>query len=196
MKKILYIFLILSGIATTQVNAQQRFFSLQYSIGFGSGDVGDFISSASFRGISMEFREMVTPQIGVGGEVGWNVFYERRAYDSYTSGAQTLTGVQYRYINAVPILAAVDYYFKPEEKINPFVGLGIGTLYNKRNTDMNLYTIETDVWQFALRPEAGVRVMASDNVEFILVGKYFNGFKTSDSDGQSYFTFNIGMVFK
>ncbi|MBL7857535.1 MAG: outer membrane beta-barrel protein [Cyclobacteriaceae bacterium] len=195
MKKIIYIIFSLVFLLTTAASAQS-FFSVQYSMGFGSGDTKDYVNNASFRGAALEFRQMVNPNIGVGAEVGWNVFYERRPYDSYTSGTQTLTGVQYRYINMLPIIVAVDYYLKPDEHINPFVGLGIGTIYDQRNTDMNLYTLETNVWHFALRPEAGIRVNANPGLDIILVGKYFTGFKTDDLDAQNYFTFNVGFVFK
>jgi outer membrane protein len=99
-------------------------------------------------------------------------------------------------VNAVPIYLSADYYFKPGEKVNPFVGLGAGTLSTRRNVDMNLYTVENNVWGFALRPEAGVLVNANPGMDVILVGKYNYGFKTAGLEAQSYFTFNVGFVFK
>ena len=196
MKKIFYIFLLVGCIAVTQANAQQRFFSLQYSMGFGSGDTKDFVNSASFRGISLEYRQFVNPNIGVGMETGWNVFYERRAHDTYTKGAQSLSGVQYRYINMVPILAAADYYLKPGEHINPFVGLGVGTLYANQRVEMGLYYVSTEAWQFALRPEAGILINANPDLDLIVAAKYFTGFKTSEMASQGYFALNLGFVFK
>lgn len=195
MKKISFI-LFSFGLLFSVVANAQSFFSIQYSMGLGSGDVKDYINSASFRGATMEFRKFVTPNIGVGGEIGWNVFYERRSYDAYTSGIQTLSGVQYRYINMVPINVAADYYFKPGEKVNPFAGLGIGTLYSRRNTNMNLYTLETEAWHFELRPEAGVLLSVNPGMDIILSGKYYAAFKTSDVDAQSYFAVNVGFVFR
>jgi len=44
-----------------------------------------------------------------------------RAYDTYTSGTISLSGVQYRYINAMPFICG-DYYSNGK-KLNPFVGL-------------------------------------------------------------------------
>lgn len=195
MKKLFYIFLAVASFAAVPAIAQSSF-SAQYSMGFGSGDVKSFISSSSFRGGAIEYRYHIQDKFSVGADIGWNTFYERRAYDTYTSGTVSLSGVQYRYINAMPIYVAGDYYLKPGEKLNPFVGLGIGTLYTKRNTDMNLYTIENKVWAFALRPEAGVLVNANPSLDIILVGKYNYGFSAGGLDAQSYFTFNIGLVFK
>lgn len=195
MKKLFYTFLAVGLIAAAPAMAQSSF-SAQYSMGFGSGDVKSYISSPSFRGGAIEYRYHVQDKIAVGADISWNTFYERRAYDTYTSGTVSLSGVQYRYINAMPIYLAGDYYFKPGEKLNPFIGLGVGTLYTRRNTDMNLYTLENKVWAFALRPEAGVLVNANPNLDVILVGKYNYGFAAGGLDAQSYFTFNIGLVFK
>ena len=196
MKKILYILLLIGCISIPQANAQRSFFALEYSMGFGSGDIKNYITSSSFRGVSIEFRQMVTDNVGVGFETGWNVFYERRAYDTYTTGSTSLTGVQYRYVNAVPLLLATNYYFKPGEHINPFIGLGVGTIYSHRNTDMGLWTLSTEDWQFALRPELGVLITTNSNTDIILAAKYMGGFATSDQVAQSYFTFNIGFAFK
>jgi outer membrane protein W len=195
MKKI-FSALVAVGIFATAPAIAQSAFSVQYSMGFGSGDVKSFISSPSFRGAAIEYRYHIEPKFSVGADMGWNTFYERRAYDTYTSGTVSLSGVQYRYINSMPIYAAFDYYMKPDEKINPFIGLGVGTLYTKRNTDMNLYTIENTVWAFALRPEVGVLVNANTGLDIILAGKYNYGFAAGGLDPQSYFTFNIGLVFK
>lgn len=195
MKKIFNVIFAVGMFAAVTSNAQSAF-SIQYSMGFGNGDVKDFISTASFRGAALEYRYMVQPKIGIGADIGWNTFYERRAYDTYTSGTVSLSGVQYRYINAMPILVGFNYYMKPDEKINPYVGLGVGTLYTKRNTDMNLYTIENNVWAFALRPEVGVLVNANEGLDIVLVGKYNYGFAAGGLDPQSYFTFNVGLRFK
>jgi outer membrane protein len=195
MKKIFNIIFAVGIFATAPAIAQSTF-SIQYSMGFGNNDVKSFISSASFRGAALEYRYLIEPKFGVGADIGWNTFYERRAYDTYTSGTVSLSGVQYRYINAMPIFAAFDYYMKPDDKVNPFIGLGVGTLYTKRNTDMNLYTIENNVWAFGLRPEAGIRVNANPSLDIILVGKYNYGFAAGGLDAQSYFNFNVGLLFK
>jgi outer membrane protein len=191
MKTILTILLIGSSFCLSA----QSFWSVQYSVGFGSGDVKDFIEPTSFRGTTLEYRQFISDNVALGFEIGWNVFYERKSYDSYTLDNQTLSGVQYRYLNMVPINLAAGYYFKPGETINPFVGLGIGTLFSRRNVDMNLYTIETDTWHFQLRPEVGILFNARPGLDFILAGKYYAGFKTEETESENYFGLNFGVVF-
>jgi outer membrane protein len=169
--------------------------ALQYSMGFGTGNIGDFISAASFRGFTLDYRSMVRPTLGVGVDIGWNVFYEDRPYDTYTSGTISYSGKQWRYSNHFPMLAGVDYYMKPDNMINPFVGLGLGTMYSLQNTDMGTYTFEKDAWHFAMRPELGVILNAASGVGAMIAAKYYYGVKAGDLPAQGYFTINVGFVF-
>jgi len=194
MKKIFFVFLLTGIITATQVKAQESLFSVQYSMGFGLGDLKEYNESASLRGMSFEYRYMMKPAIGVGFETGYNLFYDKMDYATYTKGTESLSGIQYRYTHAVPVLAAFDYYLKPDTKFNPFVGLGVGTLYTFRDLDMGMFTQESDVWQFALRPQVGVLVDTGMG-NLILGAKYFSGFKAKDTEGQQYFTINVGLVF-
>jgi len=195
MKKILSIFSIM--LVTCGALQAQSNFTVAYSMGFASGDLSDFISQASFRGATMEFRKMVQPNIGVGLTFGWNVFYEELSRESYTAGSSTLTGKQFRYSNHFPMLLGGNYYFSPGEQFNPFVGLGVGTIYTRRNTDMNLYTVEQEAWNFALQPEVGFLYTLTDGAAIYLSGRFNQGFKAGNEleSDQSYFTLNVGFSF-
>jgi len=194
MKKMFFVFLLTGIITATQVKAQENLYSIQYSIGFGMGDLKEFNEAASFRGMSFEYRYMMKPSIGVGLETGYNLFYDRMDYATYTKGTESVSGIQYRYTHAVPVLAAFDYYLKPDMQFNPFIGLGIGTLYTYRDIDMGMFTRESDVWQFALRPQIGA-IISTPAADLIVGAKYFSGFKANDTEGQQYFTINVGLVF-
>ena len=174
----------------------QSLFTTSYSIGFGTGDLSDFIGQPSFRGFNMDYRNMVTPNVGVGFTAGWNVFYEEMDYDSYTYENLTISGKQYRYSNHIPMYASVSYFLKPGETLNPFVGIGLGTMYTRRNTDMNLYTLEQEAWHFAVQPEIGFYYQANDGGGVTVSGKFNQGFKAGDlSSAQSFFTLNFGFTF-
>lgn len=193
MKKI---FFIATLVMLGAVASAQSLFTTSYSIGFGTGDLTDFISKPSFRGFNMDYRNLITPNLGVGFTAGWNVFYEEMAYDSYTSGDLTISGKQWRYSNHIPMYVTASYFFKPGETLNPFVGLGLGTMYTKRNTDMNLYTLEEEAWHFALQPEFGFLYQLNDGGGFTVAGKFNQGFKAGDlKEAQSFFTLNFGFTF-
>src|SRR5215467_957216 len=196
MKKIFFLLLIV--VCTKWVQAQhQSDFILSYPIGFPMSNLKDYISKTSFRGINMEFNKRVKPYLDAGIEVGWNVFYERVANKPLESGTATISGIQYRYLNAVPIIVGVKYYKENHSMAEPYVGLGLGTLYADQSTDFGLYRISVDAWQFCVRPELGVILRAKNDPNIgVLIGlKYYAAFNTKDLDGQSYLTVNVGIVF-
>lgn len=175
----------------------QSTFTTSYSVGFATGDLTDFVTKPSFRGIAFDYRNMIQPNVGLGFTLGWNVFYEEMGRATYTLDNQSLTGKQYRYSNHIPMLVSASYYLKPGEDLNPFVGLGIGTIYTRRNTDMNLYTLEQEAWNFALTPEVGFQFSVDDATAITVSGKYFYGFQAGSelSGAQSYFALNVGFSF-
>lgn len=193
MKKKIFLMLL---VGTISVGAfAQTTFSIQYSLGFG-GTINDYITSTSVRGATFEYKIYPSPNISIGIDAGWNHFYERRAYDTYTAGTMSLSGVQFRYANAVPIFATTSYYLKPGEKINPYLGLGIGTVFMSRFVDMGVFRVTEEEWHFALKPEAGVLVNLAPDMDLILGLRYNNAFATSDTDAISYMMFNVGFVWK
>lgn len=171
--------------------------TISYSVGFPVGDLSDFIQNASWRGITLDFRKMVNPNIGVGFSTGWNVFYEEMGRGTYTIDNQSLTGKQYRYSNHIPMYINPTYYLKPGETVNPFFSLGVGTIYTLRNTDMNLYTLEQEAWGFALAPEVGLNYSLADGSAAVAIsGKLNYGFKAGEiNSDQSFFTLNVGFAF-
>jgi opacity protein-like surface antigen len=96
----------------------------------------NYISQPSFRGGLIEYRKAIKDNVLVGVDFGWNVFYEKKDADTYTSGTEALSGVQYRTQNAIPILVSAEYFLSTENALKPYVGLGIGTMYLERSTDM------------------------------------------------------------
>ncbi len=194
MKNSIFLSLLLS--MAWQLPWAQTQTAVTYSVGFGMGDLGDFVNKPSFRGIGIDYRKLVQPNIGVGFTLGWNVFYEEKAYATYTLDNQALSGKQYRYSNQFPVLLSGTYFLKPGESLNPYVGLGAGTMYSLRNTDMNLYTVEEDAWHFSMVPEIGVQYSVDDATALLIGLKYVNGFKAGDFDkAQSFLSLNVGFVF-
>jgi hypothetical protein len=195
MKKIFTatIFLVLGITAIAQTNIT----SLQYSMGFGTGDMHDYITKASFRGFTIDYRKLVQSNVGVGVDIGWNVFYEEKPWAVYEGQNNvTYSGKQWRYSNHFPMLLGADYYLNPDAQVSAYGGLGLGTMYSLQNTDMGSYTFEKDAWHFAVRPEIGIMIKPSPGVGFTIVSKYYYGFKAGDLPAQGFFTINVGFVFE
>jgi outer membrane protein len=196
MKRIIVLAIFCSLVSLPGVFSQESHFAIQYDMGFGTGDLGEFISKPSFRGASAQYRYAVTEQILVGVDVAWNVFYEEKEYDSYTAGTMTLSGKQYRYQNQVPLLVSADYIFTRDNAVKPYAGLGLGTMYSERATDMGTWRLLENPWHFALKPEIGLMYDMSPGTAFKLSARYYTGFGSGDLETQSYFTISAGFAFK
>jgi outer membrane protein len=193
MKKILLISAF--AIMAVALSAQGTLTSLQYSMGFGTGNMHDYISAMSPRGFTIDFRKLINDNVGVGIDIGWNTFYEERDEDVYEFEYITYVGKQWRYSNHFPILVAADYYLTKSEKVTPYAGFGLGTMYSLQDTEMGAYYFEGDAWHFAIRPELGFMIKPASNVGLNIVGKYYYGFEAGDLPAQGYFTVNVGVVF-
>lgn len=195
MKKLLIIISILCFVVPV-ASAQNSLTAFEYSVGFGMGDLNSFISKPSFRGFTLEYRKFVQPNMSLGFEAGWNVFYDAKGNDTYTFGNTSINGNQYRYQNEMPILLTANYYLSPGEKFNPFAGFGMGTMYTRRNTDMGVYSIEEQAWHFAIRPEVGFLYQLRPDLSAFVALKYYNGFSAGDlKQTQSYLSLNVGLAF-
>ena len=195
MKKTIFFILIIGLTMPSIVKAQSGYTSIQYQMGFGMGDLGDYIEKASFRGAVLDYQKNLSTSISVGGEFAWSTFYEKKEYDTYTVDQHSLSGIQYRYSNMFPMLACVEYSLKPDGEVRPFVNLGIGTMYTIRETDMGLWMVEEKAWQFGLKPELGVIYDVGMNSSVKLEGKYYMGIGGSKLENQSFFAISAGMVF-
>jgi len=196
MKKILLAACVLC-LSTVGILKAQTITTVSYPIAFPTGDLKDYSAKTSFRGINLDFQKMVQDNVGVGFSVGWNVFYEELNYDTYTLDNVSLSGKQWRYSNLIPMLVSSTYQLKPGDSMNPYVGLGVGVMYSLRNTDMNLYTLEQDAWNFTLQPAVGVLIEANDVTKVNISARYTHGFEAGNElpGAQSYFSLNIGFSF-
>jgi len=192
MKRIIIFMLLVLGMAGA--NAQGNF-EISYPIAFPVSDLHTYTTQTSFRGISMEFNKQTSKNTTAGLEIGWNVFYQHVDKQPYHDGTVTITGVQYRYTNSVPMIVGAKRYLGEKKKSGgqAYVGLGLGTVYSDRSTDFGLYRISTDAWQFALRPEIGWEFPIGHAESLFIGGKYFWAFNTSALDGQSFVSINIGL---
>ena len=168
-------------------------FGMAYSISFPMGNMHDYITKTSFRGVEMEYNHHIKSDFTLGLESGWNTFYERVDQKTYTDGTASISGVQYRYTNTVPIIAN-GRYIKTGGKAEPFVGVGLGVLYVDRATDFGLYRISNDAWQFCVRPELGVMLKSDRGVTGLISAKYYSAFDSDNLSGQPYLSLNIGLL--
>ena len=164
-------------------------------MGLGVGNTHDFISKYSWRGFAYDYRHLTQPHVGVGINLGWNTFYHEMPKATYTFETVSVTGFQFRYLNSFPMIAAVDYFAKPDEHVNPYLGVGLGVQYILQTVDFGIYRFETDGWPFTVSPEIGLLVHAPNGPAFNIGIKFMYAVKTNDLDAQSNLLFNVGFAF-
>jgi len=177
------------------LNAQGGYTSITYLMGFGTGDLGDYVSKASFRGASFEYQKRINDNVSAGIELAWSTFYERMDYGTYNHENISLSGIQYRYSNNFPMLVTAEYNISPDALLQPFVNFGLGTMYTERTTQMGTWMVQDKVWHFAIKPEAGIFYEVSYNTTLELSAKYYMGFAAENLETQAYIGLSVGIVF-
>jgi opacity protein-like surface antigen len=168
--------------------------AMQWNMGLPLFDTSDFNSDFSFRGLSLDLRYRLKPRFSVGVASAWQVFADKELRTD-TVDQVTVTGVQIRHTNIVPILATATYHLPVLDAAEVYGTLGIGAFYVERLLELGALVSRSDkTWHFGLAPEIGFvfptklfSPMASVRWNFVIEG--------SDVPFQSYLNFNIGFLF-
>ena len=201
MKKIL---IIIAVFASTASFAQQSFWSFNYEMSFAAGEQVDYIGDPSFRGWGIDGRGFLTQNISVGGSFSWEIFDQiyrnlppTQLTDVTDNVNGSISGVQYRFINTLPILVNAHYYLGSNGAMRPYFGLGIGTAYFEQRTDIGLISITADGWGFALQPEVGVMIpfgLSGSGIN--IAGKFRYTTQSGDTTiPMSFFSLAVGFAF-
>jgi hypothetical protein len=178
--------------------AQSAYSVVHYGVAVPAGETRAHIEQTGWRGIGLEFGRFITPKVSVGLAATWNVMYQNMGRRTVqVENDLTLTGNQYRYFNALPVLVTGRYFFRGQlpPNILPFVGLGAGAIHARRETQMGLYTISNAGWQVGIFPEAGLGYVLPAGVAFFVSARYNQGFSTSALPATSYVGVNIGLAY-
>lgn len=171
-------------------------FRFNYDVSVPLGKMSDdFINRMSWRGISIENRWAVKPNISVGFLLGWQVFAQR--LDNFTQelndGNSTINGNQFRTINTFPIQGTIHYYFSENTGILPWAGMGIGTAYSNQVLQVGFFEDQRKFMSFALTPQVGVD-LPLDKVTAITLSTRYNFFLHSNQPfNYSFMVFSLGL---
>ncbi|QZT38148.1 hypothetical protein K5X82_04415 [Halosquirtibacter xylanolyticus] len=180
---------------TTSTMSTENLFFIDYTMGFPSGDIVDFVSPTSFRGFSMDFRHMMNDKISLGISAGFQSFYEDFGEMDMTINNGTLHGETYHYLYSVPLYANAHYYFSGGDKMKLFIGCGVGTIYNDRDTVVGGISMSDKAWQFAVAPEVGLLFQANDYMGVQVRGTYDMAFESGDTEAVAYYRLHVGFYY-
>jgi len=184
--------LFLALICSAEGRAQEWLWGAEYMISGSTSDTKSFVNDFSFRNVAIEGRNMLQPNVSAGLLLGWNVFAEQT--DQLISFANAeVSGVQYRYVNAFPIMATAHYYFGGRRNsIRPYVGGGAGTFYAENRLEIGLVAFTTNHWHLGVAPEAGIIIPVNYNARALLNVRYNYGFEAGGMK-LSYWTVGVGI---
>ena len=186
--------IITTALLLSTLSYSQSFYSVDYTMSKGLGETGDYINKFSFRGLTVEGRGFLNENWSLGGLFTWTTFYEKYAEETFTSDDITVTGTQYRYLNAFPLLFQAHYYLSTEDD-KPWVYFGAGTGAYKmvQRTNTGIWSVENNNWHFGISPEVGVFYPISHSTGINLSLKYHYVFKASGTTDHSWLGLNIGI---
>ena len=180
---------------------------VSYNISVPVGDAKDFVGKNSFRGMTVESRRLISPNLSVGGSVGWHVFHQKledftapldftfELDDVERNATGAITGDQFRYLNAMPIMANVHYYMGDPRLpgLSFYGGIGVGTTVVQRRLELGVFAIDNTTWHFTVSPEVGVMKSLKSFYRIIAGTRYVQTVSSSDVQN-SYLNFQIGIV--
>jgi hypothetical protein len=182
----------LAAVTAVPAGAQDVFIGFSYGMGVTTGDTQDFIGRTSFRGFAFDWRKAVRDRVTAGFHVGWSVFNENTTRTASFPGVD-ISGKQFRYINAYPILANMHYDFGRRGGLRPYIGGHAGAYIVEQRVELGLYSIEQHNWHFGLGPGGGVSLPFGDDKFGFLDVRYNHVFKNGETIDHSWWSFNIGV---
>jgi hypothetical protein len=195
--------LVLAGLSARPACAQVDLFSFLYPVSFPTAALGDVIGKASWRGVGFEWRRFPSPKASFGLSLGWHVFDERTdaPIDLRRLGLAegdlggTISGEQFRYVNAFPVLLTGHYYLGLGSAVKPYVGLGVGTYYIIRRLDIGVASLKRDRLHLGFAPEVGFALpLGQSPLLGVVSGTYHYAFGTGGSIDFSYWGVRVGVA--
>lgn len=208
MKKIILLLaIILSCVGVSNAQSYSRgggmrqIYGLNYQTNVPIGGSRDFISNASFEGVSFNWSYFVTENIAVGADLSYNNYHRKIGQEIYRPNENmAVNAAQYRYTQVFPLKAQVKYFFNPDSFIKGYAGLGIGALSAGQHIVIQDIDVWDNNWGFLVAPEIGVLIPFGADSPFganLTAGYNFSTNKSAigntSSDNRQSFYFNVGM---
>lgn len=180
--KTMMLFALVSVVVTSNAFAlgDEKLTSIYWSVAKAEGDMAEFIDQTSLRGFGLQGRWFVATNLSVGLVWEWQVFDQETSDPLNTTLEEfnrniTISGKQFRYINAFPFLATAHLYLGGQGSTRLFLGGGVGAYYMIERLEIGLVALEEKEWKFGVVPEAGLLMPVGDiygHQNIIISGKY------------------------
>ncbi|WP_315820858.1 outer membrane beta-barrel protein [Paraflavitalea speifideaquila] len=144
-----------AGMAQAQVGRLNV--NINYSINTPTGDFKDFVNKTSYRSWAASLLYGINDKLSVGFGTGFQDFYQKYPRQVYKlEGGGDISAVLSNSVQAIPLLAQVQYNFTPQAAVQPYVGIGVGGNIILYRQYLGEFGNSKNKFGFAARPEAGV----------------------------------------
>lgn len=181
-KYILYIMTVLLLLPGSGAKAQSgNEFFLSYNFGVPLANSKEYVPTVSYIGAEINYKYFLKKNISLSLLASWNIFYKETTELLSLPNAD-VSGLQNRYINTVPLLAGVQYYFgKDNNNMRPYAGINAGALYLTRRLQIGVYDLTESSWHFMVQPEIGI-LLEIDRYSDLMFGVTYNYGTPTKSD--------------
>ncbi|MDR2359585.1 MAG: hypothetical protein LBD87_07305 [Prevotellaceae bacterium] len=169
MKKFLFILVITAlsaGFAGAQTKKLPRlYFTAAWSVALPVFDYNEYIPSVSVNGAAFQIQFFLQENITAGVSFGWNTYYAEVPDALYSPSPEiAVSGKSYRYLNAMPLKASVNYFFGTNPKYKPYAGLGLGATYMTEHAVVQQSNFWDAQWGLLAAPEIGMFIPLSNHL--------------------------------
>ncbi len=166
---------------TGDFKPKQTLWALSYDLAVPVGGMRDYVTDVGWAGLQVEGRFKLNQKFSAGLAFGWNRWTQ--TYSNYEVGTPyggAVSGPLYRYVNFFNVRAGADYYVL-DGPVQPYLGLGIGGIWNYQYQQVSVATYSTNSFDLLLAPEVGALVSLAkggSNIALDLRARYV--FTTAD----------------
>jgi len=168
-------------------------FNAQYAAVLPIGDATkSFADGLSWRGGMVDIERAASDHVSVGVSVGWHVLSEENTGSSvFPDGA--ISGTALRHVNAVPLMVTGTVSLGPSDGIQPWFGVGGGTVWVENRTEAGTITTEDTNWHRGAMGEVGLRIPRERGATITLGARYQHALAANGVE-RSYVTFSLGYL--
>ncbi len=188
-------FLVVATLLSSTAALAQSHVRISYEMAQPEGNTARYIDRFSSRGVHLDVSLELSYAFHFELSAGLNSFNAAKMGVLTTTDGQDVYGKQYRYLNAVPLMAGFAFHIPLGNGSRFWAGCNGGIGYFDRVIDLGLTSYSASSWQWGIQPQVGIAIGLGGGTALFFDGRY-NYFWAKDGwPVQQYWSFGVGLLF-